>query len=238
MRNIWVLIVAAVVLAGFGAFLIRALDDGSGPRREATPVKPAEPESRPAVKDGAPKPVARVMAPVIRADERFLGSVSAPVTIVEYASLTCLHCATFHTKILPKLKADYIDTGKVRLVYRDFPLDRYALGASKLAHCGGKERFFGFIEVLFESQSQWIKASNPIEALRRIGRLGGLRAAEFDACINDQALTEKVLQMRLEAESAYHINSTPTLIIGTDKYAGVLGFEDLKKILDSLLAKS
>ena len=238
MRNIWVMIVAGMVLAGVGVAIYRVTDDGPASRREAAPVKPAEPESRPTLEGGVPKSAGRVAAPVIRPDEQILGSASAPITIVEYASHTCPHCATFHSKILPKLKADYIDPGKVRLVYRDFPLDRIALSASKLAHCGGQDKFFGFIEVLFASQNQWIKSTNPVEALRRIGRLGGLTAAAVDICLKDEALTERILQSRLHAESSFRINSTPTLIIGDLKYPGVLEFEDLRKVLNSLLAKS
>ena len=109
-----------------------------------------------------------------------VGSDDAPVTIIEYASMTCPHCADFHLNTYGKLKEAYIDTGKVRLVFREFPLDGLALQASMLARCAGPKRFFAFIDVLFTQQAGWARASDPMSALARIGRLGGVGAKKFE----------------------------------------------------------
>ena len=106
-----------------------------------------------------------------RAAGQILGNPDAPVTIIEYASLTCPHCAQFHTEVLPELKERYIDPGKVRLIYRDFPLDQMALAAAALAHCAGPERYFSMLDVLFETQSNWAQADDPITAIKRLGKL-------------------------------------------------------------------
>jgi len=106
--------------------------------------------------------------------EMGLGKADAPVTMIEYSSLGCPHCAAFHLETLPQIKKDYIDTGKVRLVFRDFPLGTPALAASMIARCAGPKKFFGFIEIMFRSQPQWSRSQNPMPALTKVARLGGL----------------------------------------------------------------
>lgn len=174
----------------------------------------------------------------VGADEFVLGEPSATVTIVEYASLTCLHCAAFHNDVLPKLKASYIDSGKVRLVYRDFPLDRFALAASMLARCAGRDRYFNFLHMLFRDQPRWSRARDPMRALGQIARLGGLGSKKFDACLKDQKLQTAILKQRLEGSQTFQINSTPTLIIDGRKYGGGLSFAELQAILDPILSQS
>lgn len=173
----------------------------------------------------------------IGAGEHVLGKKDAPVTIVEYASLTCPHCANFHTKELPQLKKDYIDTGKVRLVYRDFPLDRLALAGSVLAGCFESDRYFPILGVLYDGQSRWAGSKDPMKALSQIARLGGMGQAKFDACFKDKALQEKILKQRLEGTNIFKISSTPTLIVNGQKYNGGLTFAQLKAIIDPMLAK-
>src|SRR6478735_6633041 len=116
---------------------------------------------------------------VLAADlgESAIGDATAPVTIIEYSSLTCPHCAAFHTQTLPELTKRYIDTGKVRLVLRDFPLDETALKASVIAHCAGPERVPEFVEVFFTRQQSWARAADPVQALTQLARLGGLGEA-------------------------------------------------------------
>ncbi len=174
----------------------------------------------------------------ILADDFVMGRADAPVTIVEYASLTCSHCATFHAKVLPKLKKDYIESGKVRLVYRDFPLDRSALAASMLARCNGRDRFFGFLDILFRDQNRWARSNNPMRALGQIARLGGLTPTKFAACLKDEKLQTAILQQRLGGANQYKINATPTLIINGHKYGGGLTFEQIKAVVDPMLSKS
>jgi protein-disulfide isomerase len=170
--------------------------------------------------------------------EQILGNPNAPVTIIEYASLTCPHCAQFHKDVLPKLKERYIAPGKVRLIYRDFPLDRSALAAAALAHCAGPERYFSMLDVLFETQANWARADDPIAALKQLGRLGGLTDQEMTACLADEKLTNSILQGRLAGENQYKIGSTPTFIIDGKAYPGSHDIDEFAKLIDPLLDQS
>jgi protein-disulfide isomerase len=168
-------------------------------------------------------------------EEGVLGSPDAPVTITEFSSLTCPHCAAFHKDTLPGLKERYIDTGKVKLVLRDFPLDETALRASMIAHCAGPDRYAQFVDVFFQQQATWARASDPIGALKQLARLGGLAPDKVDACLADQALENKVLQARLEAQQTYDISSTPTFVIDGKTYAGDRSVDEFAEIIDPLL---
>jgi protein-disulfide isomerase len=170
--------------------------------------------------------------------EQILGKSDAPVTIIEYASLTCPHCAEFHNKVLPELKERYIDPGKVRLIYRDFPLDQTALAAAALAHCAGPERYFSMLGVMFETQSNWARADDPIAALKQLGKLGGLSEQEMDACLADQKLTDGILRQRLAGQNEYDIGSTPTFIIDGRAYPGARDVEEFSELIDPLLDRS
>jgi len=171
-------------------------------------------------------------------EDQALGDPNAPVTIIEYASLTCPHCAQFHADVLPELKERYIAPGKVRLVFRDFPLDQRALAAAALAHCAGPERYFGFIDVLFETQESWARADDSVAALKRLGKLGGLSEAEMEACFADEELTNRILQSRLEAQNKYDVSSTPSFIIDGKTYSGSRDVEEFGKLIDPLLDAS
>ena len=170
--------------------------------------------------------------------EQILGKPDAPVTIIEYASLTCPHCAQFHNEVLPELKERYIDPGKVRLIYRDFPLDQMALAAAALAHCAGPERYFSMLDVLFETQSNWARAADPIAALKRLGKLGGLTEQQMDACLADEELTDGILQTRLSGQNEFDISSTPTFVIDGKTYSGARDVEGFSELLDPLLDQS
>jgi protein-disulfide isomerase len=170
--------------------------------------------------------------------EQSLGDPQAPVTIIEYASLTCPHCAQFHTEVLPELKERYIAPGKVRMVYRDFPLDQQALNAAVLAHCAGPDRYFSFLDVLFETQASWARADDPIAALKRLGKLGGLTEAEMDACFADEELTDNILRTRLEGQNQYQIGSTPTFVIDGKTYSGARDIDEFSGLIDPLLDQS
>ena len=181
---------------------------------------------------------ARAQATNASADPRLqdmvLGKPDAKITIIEYASLTCPHCAAFHADILPALKAEYIDTGKARLIYRDFPLDNLAFAGAILARCGGPEKYFTFLNVLFAQQRQWATASDPKAALIQIGRLGGVSAEQFDKCLADKPLGDFILQQRLDGNQKFNVNSTPTLIINGKTETGVPSLDELRKKLDAL----
>ena len=172
------------------------------------------------------------------APDMVLGDPKAPIKIVEYASLTCSHCATFHNDVLPRLKANYIDTGKARLVYRDFPFDQGALFAAAVARCAGPDRYFGFIEVLFRTQTTWAAAADTVEALARIGRLGGMKRAAIDACVANQGLLDSILASRVTGATEFNVTSTPTFIINGEKLVGAQPYERFEEILERMLAKS
>ena len=167
-------------------------------------------------------------------EDRVLGRPEAPITIIEYASLTCPHCAEFHKEILPKVKAAYVDTGKAKLIYRDFPLDQVALKAAALARCAPADRYFAFLDVLYQQQNSWASAPDPMVPLARIGRLGGLSEAQFKTCMDDQALADSILASRLVGARDMQVESTPTIIVNGKKVSGIRSFEDLDKVLKPL----
>ncbi len=172
-----------------------------------------------------------------RLQDMAIGKADAPITIIEYASLTCPHCANFHATILPTLKSEYIDTGKARLIFRDFPLDQLAFAGAALARCSGPERYFSFLEVLFAQQRQWATAADPRAALVQIGRLGGMSAEQVEGCFADQAVGDYILNARLEGNQKFNVNSTPTLIVNGKALPGVPAMDEFRQLLDSL-AKS
>lgn len=165
-----------------------------------------------------------------------LGKEDAPVTIIEYASLTCPHCATFHALALPKLKQDYIDTGKVRLIFRDFPLDGLAARAAMLARCSGPDRYYGFLDVLFRQQKGWATSPKPLDSLAQIARLGGIGADAFNACMANKQVEDYVLKSRLQGQSEFNVTGTPTFVINGKPHKGGYGFEELKAVIDPLVA--
>ncbi|WP_341911941.1 DsbA family protein [Ferrovibrio terrae] len=172
-----------------------------------------------------------------RLQDMVLGKADAPITIIEYASLTCPHCASLHANVLPAIKTEYIDTGKVKLIYRDFPLDQLAFAGAVLARCGGPDKYFTYLNVLFAQQRQWSTAADPKAALVQIGRLGGVSAEQFDKCLADKPLGDYILNSRLEGTQKHNVSSTPTLIINGKTETGVPSLDELRKKLDAL-AKS
>ncbi|MCE6952458.1 thioredoxin domain-containing protein [Cereibacter sphaeroides] len=167
-----------------------------------------------------------------------MGAEDAPVTIVEYASFTCPHCATFENEVLAPLKRDYIDTGKVRFVFREVYFDRYGLWAAMIARCGGEMRYFGIADMIFDQQKEWV-ADDPQQVaanLRRIGKTAGLDDAALDACMNDQAKAEAMVAAFQKNSQADDITATPSLIVNGTKHSN-MGYEELRKIIDAELAK-
>ncbi len=187
-----------------------------------------------------PAPVAVAATPdkaslmAVQPGDHVLGDPKAPVTIIEYASLTCSHCAHFHTQILPDLKKKWIDTGKVKLVYRDFPLDQVAVKAAQIAECAGKDRYFGVLDIVFRGQPQWATGADPIAELAKPLRIAGLGEAEIKACLANEAMLNAVLADYRSGE-ALGVNSTPTLFIGGELYRGSRSVEDLDGVLAKLV---
>jgi protein-disulfide isomerase len=185
---------------------------------------------------------AQTKTPTLTAEDHVLGRPDAPIAIVEYASLTCPHCAAFEKDTLPKLKSDWIDTGKAKLVFRDFPLDRLALAASLIATCAPAEHYFSFIETFFGTQENWARAANPTDALKGIARLGGMNGSAVDTCLADKTLQDKIVQTELAAKTDYGVDSTPTFFIlgagAANKLVGDLPYDDFNKALIAATPKS
>lgn len=171
-------------------------------------------------------------------EERSIGTADAPVTIIEYSSLSCPHCAQFHSDVLPDLKERYIETGKVRMVFRDFPLNESAVEAAVLAHCAGQDRYVGFLDVLFQTQESWSSAENPRDALKQLGKLGGLGDDQMEACLNDESMVDAVLQSRLTGQNEHKVQSTPTFVIDGQTYPGSRDIDAFADIIDPLLGGS
>jgi protein-disulfide isomerase len=180
-------------------------------------------------------PVADLMAPGELPDV-VVGSPDAKVTIVEYASMTCGHCANFHNKVYPELKTKYIDTGKVRFVFREFPLDNLAAAASMLSRCAGGDRGQGLISVLFAKQEDWaFVRGNPVPKLFDIAKQAGFTQESFDKCLTDQALLDKLIAGRTRASEKFGVSSTPTFFINGKRLQGGSTLADFDKALEPLL---
>jgi protein-disulfide isomerase len=161
---------------------------------------------------------AQTEQPEIGPEEHVLGKADAPVTIIEYASMTCPHCADFHAKTMPRIKADYIDKGLVRFVFRPFPLDKLAARATLLAQCAPGDGYFSMIDILFRSQNDWSRAPDQIAALKQIGRTVGLSDADMDRCMADEASVNKIVAGMQDAQARFGINSTPSFVVNGKTY--------------------
>ncbi len=164
--------------------------------------------------------------------DRVIGDPAAPITIIEYASLTCPHCANFHADTLPQLEKEWIETGKAKLIYRDYPLDRYAASASMIARCAPTDKYFTFLNAFFAQQKNWSRAEDPVKVLTQLAGLGGMSKEDVDACLANEALQDGILQMRLEGQMEYDVNSTPSFVIDGKKVAN-LPYEDLNELLEN-----
>lgn len=172
--------------------------------------------------------------------DRALGKADAPITMVEYASLTCHHCADFQKNVFGKLKLNYIDTGKVRYIFRDFPLDGTGLKVAAMARCMPEDSYHVLIDVLFQNQIKWLMSEDPVKAAIQYAKLGGLGEADAQACAASEKLMDAITAGRVKAADKYAVQSTPTFIIndGTEKIAGGLAYEKFTAKLDALLAKA
>ena len=177
----------------------------------------------------------RIVDTIEALEEKKIGDDSASIKMIEFASLTCGHCAKFHNEVFPLIKKDYIDTGKISFIYRDFPLDKFALKASVIARCSGSDRFFSFLRVLYNKQKDWTRTQDPFKSLLKIAKLGGLKNDEIKVCVGNKSIEDGILRERLSSSKKYDIKATPTIYINNEKYDGDLTFEALKLKIDSLL---
>ena len=172
--------------------------------------------------------------------EMMQGDEYAPIEIIEYASFTCPHCATFHADVYPKLKINYIDKGLVKFVYREVYFDKYGMWASMIARCAGPDRFFGMTDQIYRKQSDWARAESDVAIvtkLRKIGLLAGLDETQLNACLQDGVKLRALVEWYGENAKRDEIKSTPTLVINGEKYSNQ-SYEKLTEILDEILGKS
>jgi protein-disulfide isomerase len=235
--------VLSSLLAVPAAFVLASCsDDGDAVAQStpqpapAEPAKPAEEPAKPAVE--APKPqgtvdAAKLLEPGLL-PEKVLGKDDAPVTIVEYASMTCPHCAHFHETTLPELTTKYIDTGKARLIFREFPFDPRAEAGFMLARCSN-DNYFAMVDVLFKQQESWAGVQDAKAALLQISKLAGFSQESFEACLTDQKLLEDVRTVRERGSNDFGVDSTPTFFINGNRYPGAMSIDELSAIIDGLL---
>jgi len=169
--------------------------------------------------------------------EKSLGKADAPVTVLEFSSLTCPHCAAFHKDTLPLVKKNYIDTGKVRFVFHDFPLGNLAMAAAMIARCSGHETYIPMVDALFLSQDSWAKSDNPFEAITGIARLSGMSVDDVEDCLDNEGLLKALQAKYQEASQGLGVESTPTFFIEGTKVPGNLPYDDFADLLDKALAK-
>ncbi|THH36608.1 DsbA family protein [Aliishimia ponticola] len=170
-------------------------------------------------------------------EDMVMGDPDAPVTIIEYASYTCPHCASFHANQLKQLKADYVDTGKVKFIFREVYFDRYGLWASAVARCAGPEKFFGITDMIFEGQSEWVRAGAPadiVEELSKIGRIAGVDGEQLDACLRDGEKLQTLVAWYQQNAETHGIESTPSLVIDGKTYSN-MAYDDLAEVIEDAL---
>jgi protein-disulfide isomerase len=171
-------------------------------------------------------------------EDMAVGRVDAAVTIIEYASMTCPHCADFHKDIYPTIKKNYIDTGKVRMIFREFPLDQLSAAASMLARCVDRSRYFPFISVLFTQQSEWV-VQNPIDPLRKLAKQAGLNNEAFDKCLSNQELLDGIVWIKDRGQNEFDVTGTPSFFVNGEFVSAQSSrdFDDFAKIIDKHLGE-
>ena len=219
-RMIPLAIVVAAIIAAGAYFLMQ----GNVTEVQVTQVETPEQPDNAAVASSA-------------IEDMVLGDANAPITMIEYASYTCPHCGSFHQNTYPQLKADYIDTGKVKFIFREVYFDRFGLWASMIARCGGQERFFGITDLMFKTQADWTRAGEPVaiaDELRKIGRLAGLNDEELNSCLQNEESAKTLVEWFQANAARDEINSTPSFLINGTKY-GNMSYSEMKSLLDGML---
>ena len=224
--------VIAILVIAAGAFIAsRPTEDASvaavetaAPQAEIVEVEAPQPASNAGALE-TPNPMGEIV----------LGRANAPVTIVEYSSLTCPHCGAFHRDTLPKLKKQYIDSGQVKIYFRPFPFDPYATAGAMLAQCVAPAAQVNFLNVLFKRQMQWIQSEKPMDELQKLARQAGLSESDFVVCLKDESKLESIRQMQSAAAEELGVRSTPTFFINGEKLEGNRGLDEFDKRIKPLL---
>lgn len=163
------------------------------------------------------------------------GPADAKVTIIEYASLTCSHCATFHANTYPELKKRYIDTGQVRFILREFPLDPLATAGFMLARCEGEGKYYPIADLLFAQQRNWAFVEKPLDALQAMMRQAGFSKEKFESCLRDQKLYDAVNAVKKRGEETFKVTSTPTFFINGQRHSGNMSIDEIEKIIKPMI---
>ena len=177
----------------------------------------------------------RIVDTIEALEQKSFGNKDAEIKMLEFASLTCGHCAKFHNEVMPLIKANYIDKGLIYFTYKDFPLDKYALKATIIARCSGNKNFFNFLDVFYKKQKDWTRTQDPFKSLLKIAKFGGLKDEELKVCVGNKSIEDGVLKDRLKSSKDYDITATPTIYLNGEKYIGDLTIEALDSKLKSLL---
>lgn len=205
----------------------------------------AAPEQTAMAQSGEPAQAAGEKIPALSAaellkpmaDDAILGDPNAPVTIIEYASLSCPHCAHFHAEVLPQLEKNYIETGKVKFISRPFPLNEPALRAAQIAACAGKDKYHAFLKVFFSTQEKWVSEDFK-KSLTTLAGVGGMGQEQVDKCLADTAVEKAILISRQQGADTLKIESTPTFFVEGKKLEANHKYEELTKLIDPILAKA
>lgn len=220
MKNALISAVAVAAVAGGAWFLTR-------------PSVPADPVLGAALAQDAEVDISQIT-------EMAKGDADAPVEVIEYASYTCPHCASFHMDQYPQIEENYVDTGKVRFVYREVYFDRPGLWASMVARCGGEERFFGITDLIYERQQDWARRESGediVADLRRIGKVAGLTDEDLDACLSDGETAQNLYGWYQANAEADDVESTPSFVIQGEKYSN-MSYDDFAAVLDEKLSEA
>ena len=167
-----------------------------------------------------------------------LGKDIAPIKIKVFSSFTCPHCADFHVNVVPKIKEKYINTGKVQLIFIDFPLDQVAFNASKVLHCLDQNKQMLFLDTIYENQSTWGTGSSVDDINKKLKKIAmnfGINSSEFDKCLIDESVSDKILNGRIEAQTKYSIDATPTVVINEKKLDGSANFKNIEKRIEKII---
>jgi len=227
-------ILAAVAVAAAGGWYMFSGNDAVENTALTPLVSAANAQSTSADADNATETAAEA----VEIQDMSLGNPDAKVQIIEYASFTCPHCATFDQGPYKQLKADFIDTDQIGFTYREVYFDRLGLWASMVARCGGEEKFFGITDLIYKGQSEWVRAGEPaaiVEELRKIGRLAGIDNDQLETCLQDGEKAQALVAWWEENQAADNIESTPSFIINGKKYSN-MPYAEMKEIIETALA--
>lgn len=235
MKGMTRLLVGGLILVAVALATVMFMGQQEPQTAQAPAAAQSVPAAVPAANAQTPAPGKSVPVTAVPRDgmtaDMVLGNPDAPATIVEYSSLTCPHCASFHAETLPKIKQEWIETGKAKLIYRDFPLDGVALGAAMLTRCVAPERYFGFLETLFSTQKTWAYSKNPLAELSRLATLAGIPQDKFQACLSDQQMMAGIKAKQNEGQEKFQITSTPTFVVNGKVIAGNQPYEAFAQAL-------